>query len=149
MGEVADRLSGEIREAMKAGDRTRLATLRLLSASVRNREIELGHDLSDEEFVDVVSREVKRRREAAEAYERGDRSELAEKERGEQQVLETYLPEQLSEPELDALVEEAITATGADAPNEVGKVMGYIMTRAKGRVDGAEVNRRARARLGG
>lgn len=149
MGEVAERLSTEIKQALKAGDRTRLATVRLLATAVKNREVELGHDLSEEEFVEVVGREVKRRKEAAEAYERGGRSELVEKERAERSVLEAYLPEQLSEDEVRAAIEEAITATGASGPGEVGKVMGYIMGRHKGRVDGSEVNRLARRRLSG
>jgi uncharacterized protein YqeY len=149
VGEVADRLSGQIREAMKAGDRTRLATLRLLAAAVKNREVELGHELTEEELVEVAGREVKRRKEAAEAYERGNRPELVEKERAEQAILEAYLPEQLSEDEVRTAIEDAIVATGASGPNEVGKVMAWIMGRHKGRVDGALVNRMARERLAG
>jgi uncharacterized protein YqeY len=149
VGEVADRLSTEIKQALKAGDRTRLATLRLLAAGVKNREVELRHELSEEEFLEVVGREVKRRKEAAEAYERGGRPELVEKEQAERSVLEAYLPEQLSEDEVRAAIDEAITATGASGPGEVGKVMGYIMGRHKGKVDGGEVNRLARERLGG
>lgn len=149
MGEVADRLSAEIKAAMKSGDRTRLATMRLLATSVRNREVELGHDLSEEEFLEVVSREAKRRRESIDAFERGDRPELAEKERAEAAVLEAYLPQQLSEEEVRAAIEEAIGATGADAPGEVGKVMAWIMARHRGRVDGSRVNALARERLAG
>jgi len=149
VGEVADRLSGQIREAMKAGDRTRLATLRLLAAAVKNREVELGHELAEGELVEVAGREVKRRKEAAEAYERGNRPELVEKERAEQAILEAYLPEQLSEDEVRTAIEDAIVATGASGPNEVGKVMAWIMGRHKGRVDGALVNRMARERLAG
>jgi uncharacterized protein len=149
VGEVGDRLSAQIREALKARDQTRLATLRLLAASVRNREVELGHDLSEEELTEVVGREVKRRREAAEAYEGAGRSELVEKERAEQAVLEAFLPDQLSDQEVRALVEEAIGATGADGPGDLGKVMGYVMGKARGRVDGAAVNRMARERLRG
>ncbi|MGH2767187.1 MAG: GatB/YqeY domain-containing protein [Actinomycetota bacterium] len=149
MGEVADRLSTELREALKSGDRTRLATMRLLAAAVKNREVELGHDLTEEEFLEVVGREVKRRKEAAEAFERGDRPELMEKERAEQAILEAYLPEQLSEDEVGAIIEEAITATGASGPDQVGKVMGWIMTRHRGRVDGGRVNALARERLAG
>jgi uncharacterized protein YqeY len=149
VGDVADRLSGQIREAMKAGDRTRLATLRLLAAAVKNREVELGHELSEEELVEVAGREVKRRKEAAEAYERGNRPELVEKERAEQAILQAYLPEQLSEDEVRTAIEDAIVATGASGPNEVGKVMAWIMGRHKGRVDGALVNRMARERLAG
>src|SRR5918999_1767067 len=107
VGEIADRLSEEIRKAMKAGDRTRLQTLRLLATSVRNREVELGRDLTGEDLVEVATREVKRRKESAEAFERGARPELAEKERAEEAVLEAYLPEQLSEEEIRTAVEEA------------------------------------------
>ena len=148
MGEVADTLSTQIREAMKAGDRTRLATLRMLSASVKNREVEVGHELSEEEFVEVVGREVKRRKEAAEAYRDAQRPELEERELAEQSILETYLPEQLPEDELNKVIDEAITATGASGPKEVGKVMAHVMGKYKGRVDGSVVNRLARERLG-
>jgi uncharacterized protein len=149
VGEVADRLAIEIRQALKAGDQTRLATMRLLAASVKNREVELGHDLTEEEFTEVVGREVKRRREAAEAYERGGRPELVEKERAEQAVLEELMPAQLSDEEVRALIEEAVGATGAAGPGDIGKVMGYVMGKAKGRVDGGEVSRQARERLAG
>ena len=149
MGEVADRLSAEIREALKAGDGTRLATVRLLAAAVKNREVELGHDLSEAELAEVAAREVKRRKEAAEAYERGGRPELVERERAEQAILEAYLPEQLSEDEVRSAIDEAITETGATGPNEIGKVMGHVMGRLKGRVDGTMVNRLARERLAG
>lgn len=147
MGEVADTLSTQIKEAMKAGDRTRLATIRMLSASVKNREVEVGHELSEEEFVEVVGREVKRRKEAAEAYEGAGRPELEERERAEQAILEAYLPEQLSDEELSKVVDEAIAATGASGPKEVGKVMAHVMAKHKGRVDGSTVNRLARERL--
>ena len=147
MGEVAETLSTQIKEAMKSGDRTRLATLRMLSSSVKNREVELGHDLTEEEFVEVVGREVKRRKEAAEAYAGAGRPELEERERAEQAILEAYLPEQLSEEELSKVVDEAIAATGASGPKEVGKVMGHVMAKHKGRVDGSTVNRLARERL--
>ncbi|HEV3475137.1 MAG TPA: GatB/YqeY domain-containing protein [Actinomycetota bacterium] len=147
MGEVADRLSAQIKEALKAGDRTRLDTLRLLAAAVKNREIELGHDLTGDELVEVATREVKRRKEAAEAYEQAGRSELAEKERSEQALLETYLPAQLSSQEVEAAVDEAVAATGASGPKEMGKVIGHVMQRHKGRVDGNEVKRLVQARL--
>jgi uncharacterized protein len=148
VGEIADRLSEGIRKAMKAGDRTRLQTLRLLATSVRNREVELGRDLTEEDLVEVATREVKRRKEAAEAFERGARPELAEKERAERAVLEAYLPEQLSEEEIRTAVEDAIAATGASGPGDLGKVMGRVMGRLKGRADGTEVNRLVRERLG-
>ena len=149
MGEIGDRLSAGIREAMKSGDKTRLGTLRMLATSVRNREIELGHDLGEEELLEVVGREVKRRREAAEAFEGGGRAELAERERAEAEILGEFLPEQLTEDELRAVVEEAVTATGAEGAKEIGKVMAYVMARHKGRADGGTVSRLAKERLGG
>jgi uncharacterized protein YqeY len=149
LGEVADRLSAQIKEALKAGDRTRLDTIRLLATSVRNREIELGHDLTEDELVEVATREVKRRKEAAEAYEQAGRAELAEKERNEQAVLEAFLPEPLSPQQVEAAVEEAVGAVGASGPKEMGKVIGYVMQHHKGRVDGAEVKRIVQSRLSG
>jgi uncharacterized protein YqeY len=147
LGEIADRLSTQIKEALKAGDRIRLDTLRLLAAAVRNREIELGHELTEEELVEVATREAKRRKEAAEAYDQAGRNELAEKERQEEAVLEAFLPAQLSAEEVRAAVEEAVAATGASGPKEMGKVIGYVMQHNKGRVDGAEVKRLVQARL--
>ena len=149
MAEAKARLQEEMREALKAGQKLRLGALRMLAASVKNREVELGHELSDEELVEVATREVKRRKEAAEAFDGGGRPELAEKERQEQGVLETYLPAQLSEDEVSALIEEAMAATGANGPGDLGKVMGYVMGKARGRVEGGTVNRLVRARLGG
>jgi uncharacterized protein len=148
VAEAKDRLQQEMREALKAGQKVRLGALRMLAASVKNREVELGHELSDEELVEVAGREVKRRKEAAEAFADGGRPELAEKEREEQAVLENYLPAQLSEDEVAALIEEALGATGAAGPGDLGKVMGYVMGKAKGRVEGGTVNRLVRARLG-
>lgn len=147
MGEVADRLSAQIKEALKAGERTRLDTLRLLAAAVRNREIELGHDLTEDELVEVATREMKRRKEAAEAYEQAGRAELAEKERNEQAVLDAFLPEPLSPQRMEAAVDEAITVLGASGSTDMGKVIGYVMQHHKGRVDGAEVKRLVQARL--
>jgi uncharacterized protein YqeY len=147
VGEIADRLSAQIREAMKAGDRTRLQTVRLLATAVRNREVELRRDLTEEDLVQVATREVKRRKEAAEAYERGGRTDRAEQERAEQAVLDAYLPEQLSQEEVRSAIEEAVVATGASSPGDLGKVMGRVMGRLKGRADGDEVNRLVRQRL--
>jgi uncharacterized protein YqeY len=149
VADLKDRLQQEMREALKAGEKLRLGALRMLAASVKNREVELRHELSDEELVEVASREVKRRKEAAEAYDGAGRPELAAKEREEQAVLEAYLPAQLDEEAVRALIDEAVEATGASGPGDLGKVMGYVMGKAKGRVDGGTVNRLVRAHLGG
>ncbi|MBI4260564.1 MAG: GatB/YqeY domain-containing protein [Actinobacteria bacterium] len=137
-----------MRDALRAGEKLRLSTLRLLAAAVKNREVELRREVSADEFVEVVVRQVKQRKEAAEAYGSGGRPELAEKERTEQAILETYLPEQLSEEDLSALVDEAVAATGASEPGDLGKVMGYVMQRARGRADGRAVQAAVRGRLG-
>lgn len=147
MAELKDRLQAELREAMKARDEVRLSALRLLATAVRNREVEVGHDLSDDEVREVAAAEAKRRREAAEAYERAGRTELLERERAQLEALRAYAPAALSEAEVRGLVAEAIEATGASGPGDLGRVMGYVMGKARGRVDGGEVSRLVRERL--
>jgi uncharacterized protein YqeY len=133
--------------AMKAGDKVRLGALRLLVTAIINREKELRRPLSDDEIREVGGREVKKRTESIEAFESAGRTELVERERAERDVLRDYAPEQLDDAAIDTLVEEAITSTGATSIKEMGKVMGHVMAKAKGRVDGAEVQRRVRERL--
>jgi uncharacterized protein YqeY len=145
---LKDRMTRELREALKAGERLRLSTLRMLSTAVKYREVELRRGLSDEEFVEVVGREAKRRREAVEAYRSAGREDRAETEDQERAVLEAYLPEGLSDAEVDTLIEEAVASTGASGPADMGKVMGLVMSRAKGRADGRVVQARVRDRLG-
>jgi uncharacterized protein len=144
---LKDQVAEEMKDALRSGQKVRLGALRLLSASVKNREVELRRELTDDEFLEVVAREVKRRNEALEAYENAGREDLAAKEREEREVLRVYLPAQLSSEETEALVDEAIAATGAGSIKELGKVMGYVMGKAKGRVDGGAVQQLARAKL--
>jgi hypothetical protein len=143
------RLREEMTAAMRAGDKVRLGALRMLTAAITNREKEVGHELSDDEVREVAAREVKRRNESIEAFERGGRTDLVDKETSERAVLEPYAPAQLDEAQVDALIDEAIAGTGATSPKEMGKVMGVVMGRAKGRVDGSVVQAKVRARLGG
>ncbi len=145
---LKERLATEMREALKAGQKVRLSALRLLSAAVKNREVELRHQLSDDEVREVATREAKRRTEAIEAYEQAGREDRAAIEREEREVLKAYLPEQLSDEEVRALVDEAVAATGASSPSDLGKVMGFVMGRAKGKVDGAVVQALVRERVG-
>jgi uncharacterized protein YqeY len=125
----------------------RLGTLRLLSAAAKNREVELRRRLTDEELLEVAGREAKRRREAIEVYERAGRADRAASEREELEVLETYLPAAMEGEEVDALVREAVTATGAKGIGDVGRVVGFVMARARGRVDGKAVQARVRSQL--
>jgi uncharacterized protein len=147
-GSLKARLGEDLRAALKGREKIRLSTLRLLSAAVTNREVEVGHPLTDDEFVGVATREVKRRREAIEAYAAAGREDRAAAEREEQQVLEAYIPAGLSEQEVERLIEDAVASTGAAGPGDIGKVMAFVMSKAKGRVDGREVQARVRSRLG-
>jgi uncharacterized protein YqeY len=148
-GSLKERLGEEMRAAMKARQKVRLSALRMLTAAVKNREVEVGHALADDEFVEVAGREVKRRKEAIEAFERAGRTDRAQTEREEQEVLEAYLPAGLSQAEVDALIDEAMASMAATAPGDMGKVMGYVMGKAKGRIDGKAVQAKVRERLGG
>jgi uncharacterized protein len=148
-GGLKARLAQEMKAALKGGQKVRLGALRMLAASVKNREVELRHPLSDEEFVEVATREVKRRREAIEAFAGAGREDLADREREEEESLLTYLPAALSDAEVDALIEEAVAATGASGPGDLGRVMGQVMAKVKGRADGRTVQAKVRARLGG
>jgi len=135
--------------ALKAGDRVRLGALRMLAAAITNREKEERHELADDEVREVAGKEVKRRTESIEAFEAAGRTELADKERAERDVLLSFAPDQLSEAEVDALIDRAIADTGATSPKEMGKVMGVVMSKAKGKVDGAVVRRKVGERLTG
>jgi len=145
---LKQRISEEMKDALRAGQKVRLGTLRMLLAAVQNREVELRRELDDDEVREVATREVKRRNEAIEAYEGAGRDDLVAKETEEREVLQDYAPEQLGEAEVDALVDEAIAATGATSVKELGKVMGYVMGKAKGRVDGGVIQQKVKARLG-
>jgi uncharacterized protein len=138
----------EMTAALKARERVRLGALRMLVAAITNREKELRRELSDDEVRDVAAKEVKKRLESIEAFESAGRLELAEKERAEREVLEPYAPEQLDEAAVDAMIDEALAATGATSLKEMGKVMGVVMGKAKGAVDGTVVQRKVRERLG-
>ena len=146
---LKERLGTEITGALRAGEKVRLSALRMLSAAITNREKELRHGLSDDEVRDVAAKEMKKRAESIEAFEGAGRRELAERERAEREAIAVYAPEPLSEAELDALVDEALAATGATSEKEFGAVMGVLMGKAKGRADGKVVQEKVRARLSG
>lgn len=146
---LRDRIGDDMREAMKARDRLRVGALRMLMAAVKNTEVEKLHQLSDDEVLEVVAREAKRRRESIEAFEQGGRRDLVDKEAAELAVLEGYLPARLTEEEISLLVEEAIAETGASTPKQMGEVMKALIPKIRGRADGAQVSALVKARLGG
>ena len=134
---------------MRAGDAVRLGAIRMTIAALQSAEIAKRPAALDEsERLQVVVKAVKARREAAEAFRKGDRPELAEKEEKEAAVLEAYLPKALSEAEVKALVAEAVRESGASSPKEMGKVMKAVMPKVAGRADGGVVNRLVREALG-
>jgi uncharacterized protein len=144
-------LKTQVREqmtaALRAGDKARLGALRMLSAAITNREKEVLHELDDDEVREVAAREVKRRAESIEAFESAGRTELADKERAEREVLQPFAPEQLSDAEVDALIDRAISSTSATSMSDIGKVMGAVMATAKGKADGWVVQAKVRERL--
>jgi len=143
------RLQEEMKDALRGGDKVRLGALRMLSASITNHEKELRRDLTDEEVRQVAAREVKRRTESIEAFERGGRADLVEKETTERNVLSPYAPERLSDVEVDALVDAAIADTGATSMADMGNAMRAVMASGKGRVDGGAAQAKVRERLSG
>lgn len=132
-------LKTDMKEAMKAKDKDTLSTVRMLISSLQNQAIELKRDLTEDDILDVLSTEAKKRRDAAEQYREGDREELAEKEDTELEVIEKYLPKQLSDTEVAQMIDEVISEVGAETKRDMGKVMGPMMQKVKGRFDGSKV----------
>jgi len=147
MSDIVERIRADQKAALKAGERLRLSTLRLLASELHNRRIEAGRDLTDEEAMEVLGRALKKRREAQEQYAKAGREDRAEVEAAEAEVIEGYLPARLAGGELDLLIDEAVAATGAASARDFGSVMGHLMPRVKGRADGAEVSRKVKERL--
>jgi len=145
---LKDQVKTQTTAAMKAGDKVTVGALRMLSAAITNREKDLRHELSDDEVREVAGKEVKKRAESIEAFDAAGRTELADKERAEREVLAPYAPTQLDAGAVDALIDEAFATTGASGPEDMGKVMGFIMGKAKGQIDGGVVQRKVKERLG-
>jgi uncharacterized protein YqeY len=133
--------------AMRSGDALRRDVLRMAWSAAYNREKQHGRELTDDEFLAVLTREVKTRRESVDAYRGGNRDDLATKEEAEIAILSEYLPQGLSEEELGALVAEAVDATGAASARDLGKVMGWLAPRTRGRADGKHLSELVAAAL--
>lgn len=146
---LTDSIQQAMYEAMKARRTEEAAALRMLLSTLKSAAIDARHDLSDEEAIAVLQREAKRRREAEQAYRDAGRTDRADKERFEAEVIARFLPAPLTAEELARLVDEAIAATGATSPRDLGKVMGQVMRQVQGRAEGAEVRRLVLERLQG
>ncbi len=144
---LRSRLDEDLKQALRAGDEVRKGTIRMLLASMKNQQIQNRAPLDDQQELSVVDKEVKVRREAAEEYGRLGRPEIVEKNLAELSVLQEYLPAQLSEAEVDSIIREAMDATGASSPSDMGRVMGIVTPQTKGRADGKLVSRKVRDAL--
>jgi len=140
MMQLKEQIQSDLKNALRARNELEVSTLRMLLASLINKEKERGLEITDEEAQGILLTEVKKRKEAAEAFAKGGREEMAEKERKEMAILQQYLPEQLAEEEVRKLVKEAIAQTGAKTPQDMGRVMAALMPSVKGRADGAFVS---------
>ena len=137
---LSDRIEAAMRDSMRARDAQRTQTLRMAMAAAHNRRIALGRDLNDEEVVDVLTKQVKQRRESIEMYAAAGRADRAELEEQEAAILAEFLPEQLDEAAVEQLARAAIAETGAATPADLGKVMGRLSPQTKGRADGRLVS---------
>ena len=144
---LMEKLTVDMKETMKQGEKERLSVIRLVRGAVRQAEIDGKKTLSDDEIIGVITKEVKMRRDSIEEFERGGRSDLVEKTQAEIAILMPYLPAQLSPDEVRQLVETAVAEVGATTAKDMGKVMGVLMPRVKGRADGKLVNEIVRSIL--
>ena len=143
-----DTITADLTEALKSREEVKVSTLRLLISNINNAKIAKGEELSDDEVAEEIAKDAKRHRESIDAFVKGGRSDLADKEKEELAVLEKYLPEQLTREEIAKFVVEAISQTGASSPSNMGKVMSAVMAKVKGRADGGAVSALVKEKLG-
>jgi uncharacterized protein YqeY len=146
---LKERITEDMKTAMRSGEKDRLAVIRLLQAAIKQREVDERITLDDAQITSVLEKMIKQRKESIVAFEKGARADLVAKETAEIAILQPYLPAQLSDAELDALIAEAIAATGAASIKDMGKVMGVVKGKAAGKADMGAVGARIKAKLGG
>ena len=146
---LKERITEDMKAAMRASEKERLSTIRLVQAAIKQREVDERITLDDTQVLVVLEKMVKQRKESIAQFEQGGRKDLADKERREIELLQAYLPAQLSDSDLDVLIREAVAATGAASIKDMGKVMSVVKSKAAGRADMAVVGARVKAVLGG
>lgn len=144
---LKERISNDVKDAMRAKDKARLGTLRLLQAAIKQREVDERIELDDAAVLAILEKQIKQRREAANQYTEAGRSELADAELAEIALIEPYLPEQLTDEEVEALITAAIDKTGASEMKDMGKLMGILKPQLQGKADMGQVSGRIKARL--
>ena len=138
---LSDKLSNDLKESMKSGDKIKVSVLRMIRSEIKNREIEKGSSLDDDTVMSVLGSFSKKARDSIEQFSKAGRTDLADKEKGELDIILGYLPAQMSEGDLRKLVKKAIEETGASGPKGMGMVMKAVMAEAKGQADGKAVNK--------
>ena len=146
---LKERITEDMKTAMRSGEKDRLAVIRLLQAAIKQREVDERITLDDAQITSVLEKMIKQRKESIVAFEKGARADLVAKESAEIVILQPYLPAQLGEAELDALIAEAIASTSAASIKDMGKVMGVVKAKAAGKADMGAVGARIKAKLGG
>jgi uncharacterized protein YqeY len=144
---LKERITEDMKSAMRAGEKDRLAVVRLILAAIKQREVDERITLDDAQVLAVLEKMAKQRKESIAQFESGGRADLVAKENAELAVVQSYLPAQLSDAELDAIIAEAIAATGATTVKDMGKVMGIVKTKAAGRADMGAVGARIKQKL--
>ncbi len=145
---LKQRIQDDMKAAMKAGDKPRLAVIRLIMAAIKQREVDERVELNDEQVLAVLDKMVKQRRDSIKQYSDAGRDDLASAEQAEVEIIQTYLPEALGEDEIAAIVEQAIAETGASSMKDMGKVMGKVKPQVQGRADMGAVSALVKQKLG-
>lgn len=145
--DIKQRIQDDVKAAMRAREKDLLATLRMITAAIKQREVDERITLDDTAIISIIEKMIKQRRESIRLYEEGNRPELAEKEQQEIQILEDYMPQALSQDEIDSAIEKAIQSTGASTMKDMGKVMGMLKGELQGRADMSAVSAAIKARL--
>jgi uncharacterized protein YqeY len=144
---LKDRITEDMKGAMRAGEKERLGTIRLVLAAIKQREVDERITLDDGQVLAVLEKMIKQRKESIAQFESGGRADLVAKEQAELAILQVYLPAQMSEAEIDALIAEAVAATGASSIKDMGKVMGIVKAKAQGKADMGAVSARIKQKL--
>jgi len=144
MSNILEKINGDLKGAMRGKDELSVSVLRMLISAIRNKEISLRKgekiELADEQIIEVIKSEIKKRKDSIEAYRAGGRPDLADKEKKEEEILEAYLPPQMSDEELEKIVRETVVSLGEVSQKDFGRIMGQVMGKAKGKADGNKVS---------
>jgi uncharacterized protein len=146
---LKERITDDMKAAMRSGEKERLGVIRMITAAIKQREVDERISLDDTQVLSVLEKMIKQRKESLVQFQAGNRQDLVDKEAAEVTLLQGYLPSQLSDAEIDALIKDAITATGAASIKDMGKVMALIKGKAQGRADMAAVGAKIKSKLGG